>query len=295
MMCELLNLASELTMSFLGSSRSVATLILILGVSVPAFSGARAVPQPSRPPQADLDSAKQMFETSCASCHGFDAGGGVGPNIQRVPANRGDDEVVKIIKNGVPGTGMPAFGGTLTDAQTMQIVAYIRSLASAAIGESGTAVQAQSGDAEKGGLVYASNGCANCHVIRGEGGDNGPELTEIGGLRSADYFRKTLQDPGANLPRGGPTGPTTGRWIQYLMFRATTKGGRTVEGMRVTESSIAIILEDSKGNFKSLPKRDLKSLEKEPGKSFMPSFQGTLSTEDTADLVAYLVSLKGAK
>jgi hypothetical protein len=44
-----------------------------------------------------------------------------------------------------------------------------------------------------------------------------------------------------------------------------------------------------------LPKRDLKSLEKEPGKSFMPSFQGTLSSEDNADLVAYLVSLRGAK
>ena len=100
-------------MSFLRSSRSIAALILILGVSVPAFSGGRAGPHPSRFPQSDLESGKQMFETSCASCHGFDAGGGQGPNIQRAPANRGDDEVVKIIKNGVPGTGMPALGGPL--------------------------------------------------------------------------------------------------------------------------------------------------------------------------------------
>lgn len=285
------------TMSFLDSSRRlIAALILVFGVSVPAFPGATAVPHAGRPPeQSDLDSGKQMFETSCASCHGFDAGGGVGPNIQRVPATRGDDEVVKIIKNGVPGTGMPAFGGTLTDAQAMQIVAYIRSLASAAIGESGKAVQAQSGDAEKGRLVYASNGCADCHIIRGTGGDRGPELTEIGGLRTADYFRKILQDPGANLPKGGPTGPTTGRWVQYVTFRATTKGGRTVEGSRVSESSVAIVLKDSKGNLQSFLKRDLKSFEKEPGKSFMPSFQGTLSSEDTTDLVAYLVSLKGAQ
>lgn len=285
------------TMSFLDSSRRlIAALILVFGVSVPAFPGARAVPLAGRSPeQSDLDSGKQMFETSCASCHGFDAGGGVGPNIQRVPATRGDDEVVTIIKNGVPGTGMPAFGGTLTDAQAMRIVAYIRSLASAAIGESGKAVQAQSGDAEKGRLVYACNGCADCHIIRGTGGDRGPELTEIGGLRTADYFRKILQDPGANLPKGGPTGPTTGRWVQYVTFRATTKGGRTVEGSRVSESSVAIVLKDSKGNLQSFLKRDLKSFEKEPGKSFMPSFQGTLSSEDTTDLVAYLVSLKGAQ
>ncbi len=284
-------------MSVPGSSRRlVAALVLVFGVSLPAFPEARAVPHSGRPPeQSDLDTGKQMFETSCASCHGFDAGGGVGPNIQRVPATRGDDEVVKIIKNGVPGTGMPAFEGTLTDAQARQIVAYIRSLAGVAIGESGKPVQTQSGDVEKGKSVYASNGCVNCHVIEGEGGDHGPELTEIGVMRTADYFRKMLQDPGGNLPKGGPTGPTTGRWIEYLMFRATKKDGRTVEGMRVTESSIAIVLEDSKGNFQSLSKRDLKSLEKEPGKSFMPSFHGTLSSEDTVDLVAYLVSLKGAK
>jgi cytochrome c oxidase cbb3-type subunit 3 len=284
-------------MSFIGSSRRlIAALILVFGVSVPAFPGARAVPRSGRPPeQSDLNTAKQLFETSCASCHGFDAGGGVGPNIQRVPANRGDDEVVRIIKNGVPGTGMPAFGGTLTDAQAMQIVAYIRSLAGAAIGESGKGVQTQTGDAEKGAAVYASNGCATCHAVHGTGGDRGPDLSEIGGLRPADYFRKVLQDPGSVLPKGGATGPTTGRWIQYLMFRATTKDGRTVEGMRVSESSIAIVLEDSNGNLQSFLKWDLKSLGKEPGKSFMPSFQGTLSSEDAVDLVAYLVSLKGAK
>lgn len=283
-------------MGFLGSSRRLlAALVLVFGLSVPAFAGARTVPHSGGPPdQSDLSTGKKLFETSCASCHGFDAGGGAGPNIQRVPANRGDDEVVKTIKNGVPGTGMPAFGGTLTDAQAMQIVAYIRSLASAAIGESGKAAQPQGGDAGKGQSIYASNGCASCHAIHGNGADRGPDLSEIGGLRSADYFRRVLQDPGAVLPKGGATGPTTGRWIQYLMFRATAKDGRTVEGMRETESSIAIVLEDSKGNQQGFLKRDLKSLEKEPGKSFMPSFQD-LSSEDTANLVAYLVSLKGAK
>jgi len=289
--------ATGLRMGFVVSSlRLIVALALVLGASVPASAGARAVPHSRKPAEepSDLAAGKQLFETSCAGCHGFDADGGQGPNIQRVPANRGDDAVVKIIKGGVPGTGMPAFG-SFTDAQAMQIVAYIRSLASAAIGESGKPVQTQSGDAEKGKLVYESKGCADCHLIRGSGGDRGPELSEIGSLRSADYFRKALQDPGANLPKGAPTGPTTGRWIQYLMFQATTKDGRTVEGMRVSESSIAIALEDSKGNLHSFLKWDLKSLEKEPGKSFMPRFNDSLSSEDTGNLVAYLVSLKGAK
>ena len=53
-------------------------------------------------------------------------------------------------------------------------------------------------------------------------------------------------------------------------------------------------MEDSQGNYHSFHKPILQSLEKEPGKSFMPSFQ-TLSATDLDDLVAYLASLKGAQ
>jgi putative heme-binding domain-containing protein len=204
-----------------------------------------------------------------------------------MPANLGDDATAKIIKGGVPGTGMPAFAG-LTDAQVMQIVAHIRTLATTALGEAAT------GDPEKGKAVYDANGCATCHMVSGIGGDLGPDLTAIGSLRPADYMRLELQNPGRNLPKSPVTGILNGKWTEYLIFRAVPRHGPAVEGMRVSEDTLDIVLEDSEGNFHSLHKADLQSLEKEPGKSFMPS-QNSLSDVDLNNLAAYLASLKGAQ
>jgi hypothetical protein len=96
------------------------------------------------------------------------------------------------------------------------------------------------------------------------------------------------------LPKSPVTGIAIGKWTEYLMFRAVTKDGHVVEGMRIVESTLEIVLEDANGNFHSLHKADLKSLEKEPGKSFMPS-QSNLPTADLDNLAAYLASLKGAQ
>jgi hypothetical protein len=78
------------------------------------------------------------------------------------------------------------------------------------------------------------------------------------------------------------------------MFRAVEKDGRAVEGMRVSEDSFTIDLKDANGKIHGFWKPDLRSLEAEPGKSFMPSFKGSLSAAQIDDLVAYLMSLRGA-
>lgn len=270
----------------MSTMRSVSTAILAAAASiglsaVPIF--AAGSPQGRGP---DLSTGKQLFDAQCSGCHGQDASGGQGPNIQRIPATLGDEATAKIIKGGVPGTGMPAFAG-LTDAQLMQIVAHIRTLGNAAMGDVAT------GDPEKGKAVYDANGCANCHIVNGVGGNLGPDLTGIGGLRPADFIRLELQKPGDNLPKSPVTGIAIGKWTEYLMFRAVTKEGHAIEGMRTAESTLEIVLEDAKGNYHSLHKADLKSLEKEPGKSFMPS-QSSLSDVDLNNLGAYLASLKAA-
>jgi cytochrome c oxidase cbb3-type subunit III len=263
-------------------ARLVAATVF-LAVPVMLFpSAARA--QGRKP---DLSTGKQLFDSSCSSCHGLDASGGQGPNIQRIPETLGDEATAKIIKTGVPGTGMPAFAG-LTDAQAMQIVAHIRSLQNSAMGDVAT------GDPETGKAVYDARDCANCHMVNGVGGDLGPDLTGIGSLRPADFMRLELQNPGENLPKSPVTGIAIGKWTEYLMFRAVTKEGHVVEGMRIAESTLEIVLEDGQGNFHSLHKADLQSLRKEPGKSFMPT-QSSLSDADLNNLAAYLASLKGAQ
>lgn len=254
-------------------------------IGLPAASASVAASPQRRGP--DLRTGKELFDSSCSSCHGLDASGGLAPNIQRIPANLGNEATAKIINGGVPGTGMPAFAG-LTDAQTMQIVAYIRTLARVALGGVAT------GDPQKGKAVYNASGCASCHIVNGIGGDLGPDLTGIGNLRPADYIRLELQNPGENLPKSPVSGIAEGKWSEYLVFRAVMKDGHAIEGMRINESTLEIVLEDAKGKFHSLRKADLLSLEKESGKSFMPS-QSNLSSADLSNLTAYLAGLKGVQ
>jgi len=150
------------------------------------------------------------------------------------------------------------------------------------------------GDAAAGKQVYESSGCANCHTIAGEGGDNGPELTTVGQLRGPNYLRTTILYPGTDLPQSRVFLETGGQ-LQFLFVHVVTKDGRTAEGTRVAEDSFHIVLEDANGRFHSFRKDQLRELKKEPGKSTMPSMKGKLSDTQLNDLVAYLAGLKGAQ
>src|SRR5262252_3363973 len=133
---------------------------------------------------ADIQNGKQLFEGLCSRCHGFDGAGGEGPNLNRPTLLRAqDDEALRaIIRDGIPDRGMPRVRRT-TDNEQRQLIAYIRSLGRAAR-------TTAAGDIQKGNAVYQRSGCNTCHVIKGEGGTVGPELTSIGVQRGPDYLRQ---------------------------------------------------------------------------------------------------------
>ena len=145
-----------------------------------------------------------------------------------------------------------------------------------------------------GETVYKESGCSDCHMIAGQGGNIGPELTRIGSMRGASNLRERLVNPTGNLPKEGNVADR-GKWTLYLMFRAVTKDGRAIEGYRAGEDSFTIVLRDRNGVFHALWKPGLHSLEKEPTQSFMPSFKETLSAAQLDNLVAYLTTLKGTR
>lgn len=45
-------------------------------------------------------SAEQIFKQNCASCHGQDLSGGVGPNLQKVGSKYSKEQIKEIIVNG---------------------------------------------------------------------------------------------------------------------------------------------------------------------------------------------------
>ncbi len=87
---------------------------------------------------AAIERGSALFATNCATCHG--AGGkGDGPTAASLdpkpidftnPIHRGhsDDYLVSWISNGLPGSAMPAFAGTLSAAEIDDVVTFIRSL-----------------------------------------------------------------------------------------------------------------------------------------------------------------------
>jgi mono/diheme cytochrome c family protein len=71
----------------------------------------------------------QIYAASCASCHGADGGGGIGPQlaggaaVQRFPDEADQIEFV------TEGSGsMPPFAGRLSPEQLRQVVEYTRTL-----------------------------------------------------------------------------------------------------------------------------------------------------------------------
>lgn len=74
-----------------------------------------------------------IFADNCASCHGKNGAGDTAPrlNAKEFLTTTSDAQVRLIVAGGVSGTAMPTWsidlGGTLTDQQIDEVIAYVRS------------------------------------------------------------------------------------------------------------------------------------------------------------------------
>lgn len=226
---------------------------------------------------SDVAAGRRVFDAQCAWCHGAGGEGGTGPNLHGTLRHATDvKSIVDIIVNGIPGTEMPSFRSPLTDRNTRQAAAYVRSL-------SRVTARPLPGSPQRGAALYESSGCASCHTIAGRGGVLGPELTAIGGTRGAPYLRESLVKPEASHPPG------------YLVVRAVPASGPEVRGIRVNEDVFFIDVRDAGGTVHTLQKSDLTRVDRELDASLMPSYAARLSDPQLDDLVAYLATLRGAK
>lgn len=211
---------------------------------------------------------RKLFEAQCALCHGANGGGGRGPSLLTPTLARAPDDAAleKLIAEGL-GAEMPG-AWQLSPNEVKQLATYVRSLGR---------VQPEPvpGDPAHGRDVYRRHGCANCHMVAGQGNGTGPELTNIGLRRSAAHLRESVVSPASVLPDG------------FLMMKA---GALT--GVRVAEDPFHVWLQDAAGRYHTVRKGPGVALEKLPGRSPMPAYP-SLPPADLQDLVAYLASLKG--
>jgi len=221
--------------------------------------------------QDDLARGKKLYDGFCSLCHGQTGTGGKGPNLARpiLPRAADEEQLVAVIREGIRGTEMPGFW-QLTEREAKQLAGYVRSLGR-------IEPEKLTGDAARGKALYASKGCAGCHIVQGAGTGLGPELSEIGVRRSAAYLREAIVNPGASVPEG------------FLMV-SVASGGRTVRGVRVNEDSFSIQVRDAAGKYHSFRKSDAK-IDRDAKSSLMPAYR--LSPSELEDLVAYLAGLRG--
>ena len=135
------------------------------------------------------------------------------------------------------------------------------------------------GAPDRGRLVFEKQECLTCHRVNGKGAAFGPDLSNIAASRTAEALERVLMDPGRFA-------------TPHQFVRAVTSQGRVINGRRLNEDTFTIQLMDDKERLVSLTKAELREFAIVKT-SRMPSYNGKVSAAEAADLVAYLMSLKG--
>lgn len=275
-----------------------ASCLLIVAATATLLAQDHIEPAPAPPKSAntvagasenstDLDKGRHLFETHCAICHGPHGEGGKGPTLAQPTLPRASDEqsLLRIISQGINNTEMPA--ARLEWPDIVLIAKFVKSLGS-------QPRQPLPGNTERGAQVYAQKGgCAQCHMLRGQGGVFGPDLSDVGRRRSADYLRRSLVDPSADVPQSYSAWRSdVGLPENFLYVRLVTKDGQEFAGIRVNEDTFSIQIREATGAVHSFFKSDLAELHKDYGKSPMPTYASALTKEELDDLVAFLASLR---
>ena len=139
------------------------------------------------------------------------------------------------------------------------------------------------GDAAQGRRLFTARAtCSNCLVVRGEGKEVGPNLSEIGAKLSAEALLVAILEPSAGISHN------------YETFLATTEDGRALTGLLVSRTDREVVLKDATGVVHVLAMDQVEDLRQSPVSLMPAGLEKTMTAQDLADLVAYLVSLKSS-
>jgi putative heme-binding domain-containing protein len=226
---------------------------------------------------ADIQYGSRIYAAQCNVCHGATGDTVAGVDLGRGSFRRAstDAQLRALITAGITGTAMPAF--KLDASELTMLVAYLRRMRNV------DARSVQVGDPSHGrDLFNGSGACATCHRVNGKGPRVAPDLSEIGALRGADALQRSLVDPNATIQ-------PVNRFV-----RAVTSDGTTITGRRLNEDTFTVQLIDEQERLVSLMKANLRQYAVTMS-SPMPAYKDKFSPQDLADVVAYLLSLKGVQ
>ena len=257
---------------------------IVFGVAIVAImSGTIAVVAAQGPggihdsqyPDVDIAHGASLYAARCVTCHGAqgDAIGGVNLRSGKFRNAITDTDLARFIRAGSQAAGMPPFA--LDNADMAGIVAYLRNM------NRFDAATVKAGDVARGRAIFDGKGaCGTCHRVGTTGSRVAPDLTDIGSVRSAGSIQRSLLDPSSQMmPINRPV-------------RVTKKDGTVINGRRLNEDTYSVQLIDDRERLHSILKADVREYTIAKT-SPMPSYKGTLTSDELADLLGYLLSLKG--
>lgn len=259
---------------------SVGFFVLAVSVSTATVFPSVVGQQPKRELTAssksepDPSAGQELFTQVCGGCHGPRGGGGRAPGFlegRQVQQMRrpSEQELFNIIQKGIPGTEMPPF--PLPDQQIWQLVAFVRSLNAPAI-ETEVAGNQQAGRE----IFFGKGNCTNCHMIRGQGGFLGPDLSNVGLRRTLSRLREALLEPDTEVAAG------------YQGVTVTKAKGQKITGISKNNDNYSIQILDAQGELHLLLKKGLEEVVWHE-KSMMPDdYARRLTAVEIEDLLSFL-------
>src|ERR1051326_5837421 len=142
---------------------------------------------------SDIAYGAKLYVDKCVTCHGAQGDGIGGVNLRSGTFRNAviDRDLERFIRTGSP-AGMPAFA---LDAGDMAgVIAYLRNM------NSFDAAAVRTGDVGRGRAIFTGKGaCTGCHRVDATGSIVGPDLSDIGAVRSAGSLQRSLLEPASQM------------------------------------------------------------------------------------------------
>ena len=128
--------------------------------------------------------------------------------------------------------------------------------------------------------MYEKAKCITCHIVRGQGTDFGPDLSEIGDKLSREAMLTSILDPSFGILKG------------YEGVLVEHEGGEVIEGYVIGETADALTMRLAGGVRRKVPKSEIQSREVQEQSLMTPGLQRALTEHELVDLIEFLATLR---
>ena len=134
---------------------------------------------------------------------------------------------------------------------------------------------------EQGKMMYAASLCLSCHTMQGEGGNVGPDLTQLGTRFTTNDMLEAIIEPSKEVPD------------QYAATVFHLKDGGSVVGRLTNEDESTYFISQNPftpQETRKVPKQDVAKTTLSKVSLMLPGLINRLNEEELKDLMAYLMA-----